>query len=696
DEGMWLLPLIETLNMEAMEGLGCELTAEQIYSINNSSIKDAIVIFGGGCTGEIVSEQGLLFTNHHCGYDEIQNHSTVGNDILKDGFWAGSKEKELPNPDLEVKFLVRVENVTGRILQQLTEDMVEEERREQIQDMIEEITEEASQEERFEAEVKPFFAGNKYYLFVYEVFRDVRLVGTPPSAIGKFGYDSDNWMWPRHTGDFSIFRVYTAPDGSPAEYNPENIPLKPKHFLPISLGGINNGDFTLVMGYPGETDRYLNSYGIIETMEVINENRIKIRDVRQEILLEDMLMDPEIRIKYAVKYSRSSNYWKYSIGQNKGLRRLNIIEKKRNEENEFRKWVRKDSSRMKLYGSVLHDLREIYEEKRPHVNNFYFLSEAFFRASEIVDFISEFHYLYMLLLVNEDGDEEIKQETEELKKMTENFFDDYSMDTDIKVTRAMIELYQNSIPLFQHPDFYSTIHKKYNEDIGRYVEKLFAKTFFIDKSEVMEFLDEPNLKDLSKDFGFQTSNSIFKKYYEEYLILDDYGLQLEKLERLYMQGRIEMDSDKISYPDANSTIRLTYGTVKDYFPRDAVHYDYYTSLKGVMEKEDSMNFEFIVPDKLKKLYVEKNYGRYTEEGRLPVCFITNNDITGGNSGSPVLNKKGELIGLAFDGNWEAMSGDIAFEPELQRCICVDIRYVLFIIDKFADAGQLLEELKLVH
>lgn len=695
DEGMWLLPLIEKLNKTSMEELGCEISPEEIYSINNSSIKDAIVIFGGGCTGEIVSDDGLLFTNHHCGYDEIQNHSSVENDILKDGFWAMTRDQELPNPDLDVKFLVEIEEVTDKILPELSSEMLEGDRRQKIKELIEEIETEASQDEKYKAVVKSFFAGNKYYLCVYEVFKDVRLVGTPPSSIGKFGYDSDNWEWPRHTGDFSVFRVYSAPDGSPAEYHPDNIPLKPKYFLPISLAGVNNGDFSLILGYPGRTHRYLNSFGIDETMDVTNELRILVRGTRLGILQADMLDDPKVRIQYASKYSRSSNYWKYSIGQNKGLRRLNILDEKRSEEKSFQKWVEKDSVRNIQYGNILKEFEKYYAQKREHEYNLDFLSEAFFRATEIFDFISEFQYLYMMLQINEADEKDMNEEIEILRNTTKNFFIDYNQNTDVKVTKAMIKLYQDKTLSSIQPDFYATINKKYKGDIEKYVDRIFDKTFFMDQERVMEFLDQPDIKILKKDIGFVTANSIFKKYYDEYSIVDEYDLKLDKLERIYMQGRMTMNKKGFQYPDANFTIRMSYGVIQDYYPRDAVHYDYYTLLEGVMEKEDTSNFEFLVPDKLKKLYAEKDFGRYGKDGEMPVCFISNNDITGGNSGSPVLNKNGELIGLAFDGNWEAMSGDIAYEPDIQRCICVDIRYVLFVIDKFADAGHLIEELNIV-
>lgn len=696
DEGMWLLPLLESYNIDEMQDLGFELTAEDVYSINNSSIKDAIVIFGGGCTGEIVSDEGLLFTNHHCGYDEIQNHSALEHDYLKEGFWAMTREEELPNPGLEVRFLDRIEIVTERILQELSDQMNEADRKDKVAELSEEIVEEAEEDGKYEAEVKSFFEGNTYYLFVYKVFKDVRFVGAPPSSIGKFGYDTDNWEWPRHTGDFSIFRVYTAPDGSPAEYALENVPLKPKHFLPLSLDGIEKGDFTFILGFPGRTYRYLSSFGIQETINNTNNIRVLVRGARLEILQEDMLADDEIRINYASKYSRSSNYWKFSIGQNRGLKSLNVISKKKEEENEFQTWAEADSARKVTYGNLLGPMESIYASRESNDYNFQLIQEAFFRATEIIDFITEFQYLYLLLLSEEDGSEDIEEEIQELKVLTADFFSEYNLRTDKKVAKAMFELYYQNAKENQYPDIYTIIEKKFKGDFGKFTDKLFTETFFIDEDKVMEFLADPSLKALSKDFGFKTGNSIVRKYYEEYGVLDNYDLKLDKLKRLYMKGRMEMNPDIDLYPDANFTMRLSYGIVDDYTPRDAVHYNYYTRLKGVMEKEDSTDFEFEVPQKLKELYNSKDYGIYGENDEMPLCFITNNDITGGNSGSPVLNSKGELIGLAFDGNWEAMSGDIAFEPGLQRCICVDIRYVLFIIDKFAGNSSLIEELKFAN
>jgi hypothetical protein len=696
DEGMWLLPLLEKINQAEMTELGFQLTAEDIYNVNHSGLKDAIVFFGGGCTGGIVSDDGLLFTNHHCGYDEIQNHSSIEHDYLKDGFWAMDREEELPNPGLEVRFLRSIENVTAEITNEIPDSTDEETRRKLLKEKALEIESKASDDGKYRADVKSFFAGNEYYLFVYEVFKDVRFVGAPPSAIGKFGYDTDNWEWPRHTGDFSIFRIYTAPDGSPAEYDAGNIPLRSKRSLPVSMNGVNEGDFTFILGYPGSTDRYLSSFGIKQTMEVTNDIRIAVRGVRQEILQNDMVNDQAVNIKYASKYSRSSNYWKYSIGQNRGLKRLNVIPKKEVEEAEFQIWAEADSARKAQYGSLLEELETVYVARNSSEFNFQYLNEAFFRAAEIMDFISEFQYLYMLLLMEDQDNEDLTNEISELREMTETFFAEYNQSTDQKVTEAMFRLYGGMVPLSQRPDVYDLIQKKYKGDYHKFVSKLFDNTFFLSGEKVKAFLDEPEIATLNKDMGFITMNSIFRKYYEEYQILDSYDLELNGLNRKYLQARMEKDSNALKYPDANLTMRLTYGTVGDYSPRDAVHYDYITFLKGVMEKEDPENFEFVVPGKLKELYEKKDYGPYSKDDKMPVCFITNNDITGGNSGSPVLNAKGELIGLAFDGNWEAMSGDIAYEPELQRCICVDIRYILFIIDKYAGAGHLVKELKLIN
>jgi hypothetical protein len=695
DEGMWLLPLIEKLNMTSMKELGFKLTAEDIYSINHSGLKDAVVIFGPGCTGEMVSNEGLLFTNHHCGFDYIQDHSTVEHDYITNGFWAKTRADEMPNPGLEVRFLKKIEDVTGKVLSGVSDSISLEERESRIKEAVKVIEEEAGVENKFEATVVPFFAGNDYYLFVYQVYKDVRLVGTPPSSIGKFGDVTDNWEWPRHTGDFSIFRVYTAPDGSPAEYSTDNIPLKPSYFLPVSLNGISKGDMAIVLGYPGTTNRYTSSSGVRQIKEVINESRIKIRSVRQEILTREMRSDPKINIQYAEKYALSTNYWKYSIGENRQLDALHIIEKKQQEENEFQQWVNSDSSRMSKYPNLIGEIDDYYRNKRANELNFYAINESFFLSTELMGFIVSFQYLNLLLQTASNMDE-IKSEIEKLKLEAEKFYADYNISIDKKIAKEIFPLYASLVPAEQHPDIYpQIIQKKYKGNIDKFIDKLYANTLFSDKAKTMAFLNDPTPEALASDMGFKVTRGIFRKYYEEYSAISAYDLELENLERLYMQARMEMYPDSNFYPDANFTMRLSYGKVKNYSPGDAVHYDEITTLKGVMEKEDITNVEFLVPDKLKQLYLANDYGRYGNDGTMPVCFITDNDITGGSSGSPVLNAKGELIGLAFDGNWEAMSCDISYEPELQRCICVDIRYVLFIIDKFAGNTQLINELKII-
>lgn len=693
DEGMWLLPLLEKLNYQTMKDMGLKLSPDEIYNINKSSLKDAIVIFGGGCTGEIISDDGLLLTNHHCGYDRIQSHTTLENDILGKGFWAKTKKEELPNDGLEVTFLIRIEHVTEKVLEEVTSEMSEKERGEIIDKVSKELSDTATSGTHYTAEVRSFFDKNEYFLFVYETFKDVRLVGTPPESIGKFGHDTDNWVWPRHTGDFSLFRVYSAPDGKPAEYAEKNIPLKPKHHLPISLKGIEKGDFTMVLGYPGGTDRYITSWGVEELMEVTHPNRITIRGARQDVLSEDMKASKEVYNKYASKYARSSNYWKYSIGQSKGIKRLKVIERKREEEKAFANWIIEEEK--EEYKDVLPTIEEYYKSRRSAYNNLLAMGETF-RATEMIYLAGGLMKLAGSMSGSSDNNNDVEKVIEELKEEAGDFFKDYNRSTDKKVVAAMLETYAKLIPAERQPDFFQVIRTKYKGDYQKYTEYLFAKSIFDEKDTYLAFLDNPSLKTLKKDPAYKIFQSLMVKRGQEFQNYAKGKSDFEQARRLYTKGMLEMNPDRGYYPDANFTMRLTYGSVGDYYPADAVHYSHYTTLTGVIEKEGPVNGEFEVAPKLKELYKSKNYGPYAADGYMPVNFTTNNDITGGNSGSPVINGNGELIGLAFDGNWEAMSGDIVFEDELQKCINVDIRYVLFIIDKFAGATHLIEELTIVE
>lgn len=689
DEGMWLLPLIEKLNIGTMTEMGLKLTAEDLYSINQASVKDAIVIFGGGCTAEIVSPHGLLLTNHHCGYGQIQNHSTVEHDYLNNGFWAMSKEEELPNPGLSVTFLVRIEDVTSRVLGKVNPDMTEAARREAIQAESAAITSEATKGTHYNARVSSFYSGNQYFLLIYEVFSDVRLVGTPPNSIGKYGHDSDNWMWPRHTCDFSVFRVYMGPDGKPAQYSRDNVPLKPKHYLPVSIKNLQKNDFAMVMGYPGTTTRYMTSYEVDEAMKITNANRVKIRGARQEIWMKDMMADPKVNIQYASKYAGSSNYWKFSIGQNAGLTRLRTAEKKAAFEAEYMKWVNADPARKAKYGNALSLIENAVKGRAEKYNVSQYMREAL--STELLGFAGQMTMLEEAL-VKKDA-ERINGMTGRLKRSVENFYGDYNYPTDQKTTKAMLKLYRTDIDPKYWPSFYKLIDTKFKGNIDAFVDNIFAKSIFVSQEKLAAFLEAPSLKVLQKDPAFIVAKSINEMNSTLMKDLQGFSADLSKGQRLYMAGVMEYQPDKTQYPDANSTMRLTYGKVLDYYPYDAVHYNWYTTLDGVVQKYKKGDYEFDLPQRLIDLNNKREYGRYgSPDGYMPVCFITNNDITGGNSGSPVINGNGELIGLAFDGNWEAMTGNIAFEPDLQRCINVDIRYVLWVIDIYSGAGYLLNEM----
>ena len=692
DEGMWLLPYIEKLNIKDMKAAGFRLSAKDIYDVNNLAIKDAVVIFGGGCTGEVISPNGLVITNHHCGYGAIQQHSTVDHDYLKDGFWAMDQSEELPTPGLTVTFIRKMEDVTDRVLSGITSDMTETQRTETVKQMCDIISKEAVEPgSSKKAVVESFFGGNQYILFIKEVFEDIRMVGAPPSSIGKFGGDTDNWMWPRHTGDFSIFRIYSAPDGKPAKYSADNVPYKAPYHLPISLKGVKEGDFTFVLGFPGSTSRYMSSFEVDFVRNYENPIRIFVRGERQKILMEDMMRDEKIKIQYASKYAGSSNYWKNSIGMNKALDRLKVKEEKENIEKEFTAWTVADTSRFNKYGDALRLKEDAVKGRTPYLVPQLYISEALLRGTEIITPVR-----IMAKLINKDQTGIDSSQIASVKSSLSKFYKDYSPETDRKVSKKMFAILRDTLYKNDQPPVFSMIKDYYGGNVEAFVDDMFDNSMFSDSLKVAEFMKHPDVNIILSDPAYKMTRGVVDKYNSLGAEVVKYSDKYTEGHRKFISGYREMYKDKKMAPDANFTMRMTYGNVLPYIPKDGVIYNYYTTLSGVMEKEDPSNpYEFEVPEKLKELYEAKDFGSYGTDGDVRVNFISNNDITGGNSGSPVLNAKGELVGLAFDGNWEAMSGNIIFEPELQRMIAVDIRYVLFIIDKFAGDVRLLEEMTLV-
>ena len=696
DEGMWLPMLIKRLNQQNLQEMGLQLSPEEIYSVNNSSLKDAIVSMGGGfCTGEIISPNGLLLTNHHCGYDAIRENSSVENDYLTNGFWAMNYNEELPNEGLYVSFLVRMEDVSQAILSAVEGIESESERQAKIAELSKEIAANAEEGTHYDAQVKSFYAGNEFYLFVYESFTDVRLVGAPPSAIGKFGGDTDNWMWPRQTGDFSLFRVYSGPDGKPAEYSPENIPLKPKHFLPVSLDGIQEGDFSMTFGYPGSTDRYLTSFGVEQAITKSNPTIVAIRDAKLAVMREDMRADDAVRLMYASKYASTANYWKYFIGQTEQLVALDVKSDKQALEASFQSWADSDPSRKATYSSALQMIEDAYKMTDKNVISGVYVREAGLRGADAILFSYRLNRRLEKMIDAESQDEK-EQIKSSVIAYAQEFFDTHNMSTDEKIFAVTSQMYFENVAAEQQPAYLTANAKKYSSSWDGYASMVYNKSIFTDFERLKSFLSKPSQKVLDKDPMRMISSDLIGIYRAASAENAEANEMLDKGNRLFQDGLRKMMPEKEFYPDANSTMRASFGNVKSYQPKDGVKYNYFTTLEGIMEKKDPNNDEFIVPEKLESLIIEKDYGQYADkDGTLHVNFISTNDITGGNSGSPVINGKGELIGLAFDGNWEAMSGDINFEPSVQRTISVDIRYVLFVIDKYAGATNLIEEMKLV-
>ncbi|NOR87346.1 MAG: serine protease [Bacteroidales bacterium] len=696
DEGMWVPMFLKQLNIKDMKKAGFKLSAEDIYSVNKSSLKDAIIVFGGGCTGEIVSPEGLIFTNHHCGYGSIQKVSTIEHDYLTDGFWSKNKAEEIPIEGLTVKFLVSMDDVTTKMFEGISDTMTEGQRNQVLADNEDAIVEAATEDNHYMAFVENFFAGNEYYLITYEVFTDVRLVGTPPEAIGKYGADTDNWMWPRHTGDFSVFRVYMAPDGKPAKYAKDNVPYKSKHFLPVSIKDRKPGDFTFIMGNPGSTQRYLTSYGIDLAINESNPAIVKIRTSKLDVMRGYMSNDPAVRLQYSSKFARTANYWKYFQGQTKALKQLKVADEKRAIEDSFQTWADANETRQAKYGEVISMFDQAYEsQKEYNLSNWYF-REAFYRGTELLPYAASFKKLATLLEADSVDQEKVDTTIEKLRSRISGHFKDYYKPLDEEMFAVTMGLYFWDVNGKHQPEVLVKHAKEFQGDFSKWGTELFRRTHFADAASVEALLDNPTAEAINNDPAIKIWNGFFAKYMEIKPLALPIANDLKKANRLYVAGLREQNPNTKYYPDANFTMRLTYGSVGGYSPADAEDFKYYTTTDGILQKEDPTNPEFVVPAKLKELILAKDFGPYTnKKGEMPVAFLSNNDITGGNSGSPIMDAKGNLIGLAFDGNWEAMSGDIAFDPKMQRTINVDVRYVLFIIDKLGGAQNIIDELTIV-
>ncbi|MBM3436211.1 MAG: S46 family peptidase [Bacteroidetes bacterium] len=699
DEGLWIPLFLGELNEAQMKALGMRITAEDIYSENNVSLKDAIVIFGRGCTAEVISDQGLILTNHHCAYGTIQSHSSIEHDYLTNGFWAMNKAEELSNPGLTVTFLIRMEEVTKRVLKGTDAEMTEQSRNDTIQVNIAKIKDEAVKDNHFKAEIKSFFCKNRYFLFVNEVFEDVRLVGAPPSNIGKFGGDTDNWMWPRHTGDFSLFRIYADSSNKPAKYSENNIPYKPKKHLHISAKKISEGDFTFVFGYPGSTDEYIPSYGIDMQVNFINPPGIELQGKKIDIYKKAMEENSEVRIQYAAKLAGIANGWKKAIGENRGITRLKTIEEKKAFEKIFADWAGSSDKRNKKYGGLLPEFGKVYQELSPAYSDLIYLRESVL-GIEIFRFARSFDDLIRLCKDNKTNAASIKESVENLKKSSENFYKNYQVSVDQEVFRTLMPEIVSDQRVNQAPPIIKKLFNDSGSDINNMCDKIFGQSVFASRDQLLGLLDnfkQSRYKKIEKDIAFRVAaaTSIFASEY--YLpVINAKRAVLDSLMRVYMQAQMEMQPFKNFYPDANFTLRVTYGNVMGYKPSDAVSYNYFTTLEGILEKEDPAIYDYVVEDRLKELYRSKDYGDYADpDGTMHVCFIGTNHTSGGNSGSPVLDADGNLIGLNFDRCWEGTMSDLDYDITQCRNIGLDIRYCLFIIDKFAGAGHLVDEMTIV-
>ena len=690
-EGMWI-PMLLQYNEKEMQEMGMKITAEDIYSINHSSLKDAIVLFGGGCTGEIVSDYGLLLTNHHCGYDYIQKHSSVEHDYLTNGFWAMNRGEELPCPGLSVIFLREMRDVTKQVLEGVSIDFLEDEFNAKVKQNMQRVISEVEKETKYEVSIKPFFLGNQYYLLLNEVYTDVRLVGCPPSNIGKFGGDTDNWVWPRHTGDFSIFRVYADKDGHPAVYSEDNVPYKPAKHLDISLKGAEEGDFAFVFGYPARTNEYLPAVAVDQEANLIDPIMVDLRGKVLDIYNKYQEQDPKVRIQYASKHASLGNGWKKWMGVTEGINHFHGVEKKHAFESDFQEWVLASRSRH-MYINLLNDLKKNYKDLEPYELAYTYLAEAGLRI-ELVNFAGRFARLSEV--TKDTPQEDIDRMLNQVKATAANFFKDYYEPIDREVAVMALNEYLKAQPAEFRPNFLNDI-----KDVNEYVNQLFDKSMFTDEAKVTALLDNFKVKDakkLANDPALKVYQSLIGFYRDEVSDhIKSLNANIDRLRRIYMMAQMEMQPDKHFFPDANFTLRVTYGKVEGFKPQDGKTYRHFTTLEGIIEKENPDIYDYVVEPRLKELYNKKDYGRYADKnGSMHVAFTASVHTTGGNSGSPILNAEGQLLGLNFDRCWEGTMSDLIYDPDICRNISVDIRYVLFIIDKFAGAGHLIEEMTIVE
>ena len=691
DEGMWMLGNLNKQTRKAMKELGLQMPADKLYNPKKPSLKDAVVSFGGFCSGVVVSEDGLVFTNHHCGFSSVQQHSSVEHDYLKNGFVAHSRAEELPNPELYVRFLLRTEDVTKRVLGVVKPSMSEMERSSAVDSMMMVIGGEVSlKDSTLLGVVDAYYGGNEFWLSVYRDFNDVRLVFAPPSSVGKFGWDTDNWIWPRHTGDFCVFRIYADRKNRPADYSPNNVPYHPEYVAPISLDGYKEGSFCMTIGYPGSTERYLSSFGIKEMMNNSNQAQIDIRGVKQAIWKREMDSKDSIRIKYASKYDESSNYWKNSIGVNRAIRKLGILDKKREMEQEIRRWIQQNPEEREKLLQLFTDLELNYKNRREVNRAQAYFIESFLYGPELVQLA--------LKILNFDFEGEQKAVIAGLKDIVEQY-SNLDLDIDKEVFTALLKEYRSKVDTIFLPEIYHTIAQKYDGNEKAFVDSLYASSELTTPRGLKRFLERDTTYQIFDDPAISLGIDMLTMLFDMNMQTQAPATEIIRGERLLNGAIRRMYASRNFYPDANSTMRLSFGTVCGYTPFDGAEYDYYTTTKGVLEKVKAHvgDVDFAVQPELVSLLSSRNFGRYADEkGEMKVCFISNNDITGGNSGSAMFNSKGELLGLAFDGNWEAMSSDILYEPKMQRTIGVDVRYILFMIEKYGKAGNLIKELNIIN